>query len=170
MLIPGKPVPELEVDMLGADSWRLANAASENFTLLIFYRGLHCPLCKEQLGTLNGMMDRFDELGVKPFALSMDNQERAQQTFEDWDVRNVPMGFNLKEEQARQWGLYISKGIQEGEPDRFSEPGMFLVRPSGELYAAFVQSVPFARPTLDDLASGIEFILNKDYPARGTES
>jgi peroxiredoxin len=170
MLIPGKTVPELEVDMLGADSWRLANAAAEHFTMLLFYRGLHCPICQKQLEELNGKLGRFDELGIKVFALSMDNAERANKTFEEWDIRNVPLGYGLTREKAEEWGLYISEGFQDEEPEVFSEPATLLVRPSGELYAAYYQSVPFARPQLDDLASGLEFIIDKNYPARGTLS
>ena len=29
------------------------------------------------------------------------------------------------------------------------------------------QSVPFARPSFDALLKGIDFVLDKDYPARG---
>ncbi|GGY42658.1 peroxiredoxin-like family protein [Parvularcula lutaonensis] len=170
MLIPGKHVPELELSMLGADNWRLANAASENFTLLVFYRGYHCPICKSQLQELKQHLGRFEELGVSPFAVSMDSQERAQKTFEEWEIRGVPLLFDLTREQAKDWGLYLSKGFQESEPEIFSEPAMFLVRPSGELYAAYYQSVPFARPKFEDLAEGIEYILKKDYPTRGTET
>lgn len=170
MLMPGKQVPELEVQMLGADNWRLANAASENFTLLVFYRGLHCPICKSQLEELKGHLGKFEELGVSPFAISMDSQERAEKTFEEWDIRGIPLLYELSREQVKEWGLYLSAGFQDGEPEVFSEPAMFLIRPSGELYAAYVQNVPFARPKFKDLASGIEYILNKDYPTRGTET
>lgn len=170
MLIPGKTFPEFEVPMLGADTWRLVNAASENFTLLIVYRGLHCPLCQKQLEELNEKMDLFHEHGVKPFAVSMDSQDRADKTFAEWKVRNVPLGYEMSREQAEELGLFISEGVKDGEPEIFAEPAMFLVRPNGELYASWIQSMPFARPALDDLLSGIETILNKDYPPRGTET
>ena len=53
------------------------------------------------------------------------------------------------------------------EPEKFSEPGLFLVKPDGTLYAAFIQTMPFARPPLDQLLGAIDFIKEKDYPARG---
>lgn len=75
-------------------------------------------------------------------------------------------------DQAREWGLYISTsrgmtsiGIEE--PARFSEPGVFLVRPDGTLYYGAVQTMPFARPHFDELLAAIDFALAKDYPARG---
>lgn len=168
MLIPGNTVPELEVSMLGADSWRLANSAAEHFTMLVFYRGVHCPICKGQLELLNERIDDFAAMGVNIFALSMDSEDRARRAFEEWEIRRVPLGYDLTLEQARDWGLYISEGFQDSEPQFFSEPATFLVRPDNELYAAYVQSVPFGRPDLDSLKSGIEFVLQKDYPTRGT--
>jgi hypothetical protein len=82
------------------------------------------------------------------------------------------MGHSLPLAQAREWGLYISTsrgmtsiGIEE--PARFSEPGVFLVRPDGTLYYGAVQTMPFARPHFDELLAAIDFALAKDYPARG---
>jgi len=73
---------------------------------------------------------------------------------------------------SRAWGLYISNsrdktsaGIEE--PAQLNEPGLFLVRPDGSLYWAAVQSVPFARPQLDEVLKAIDFIKERDYPPRG---
>ena len=44
-LIPRQPVPALEVPTVGGTGWRLADQKPETFTLVVFYRGLHCPIC-----------------------------------------------------------------------------------------------------------------------------
>ncbi len=44
---------------------------------------------------------------------------------------------------------------------------MFLVRPDGTLYATLTGSMPFARPHFSEILKTIDFILEKDYPARG---
>ena len=44
VLKPRQPVPALEVDTLDGP-WSLADQSSENFTMVVFYRGLHCPIC-----------------------------------------------------------------------------------------------------------------------------
>ena len=82
------------------------------------------------------------------------------------------IGHDLSLDQAREWGLYISAsrgktsiGIEE--PDLFSEPGVFIVRPDGTLYYGAVQTMPFARPAFQDLLGAIDFAIAKDYPARG---
>jgi hypothetical protein len=81
-------------------------------------------------------------------------------------------GYELSLQSARQWGLYISAsrgqtsiGIEE--PELFSEPGVFIVRPDGTLYYGSTQTMPFARPQFQDLLGAIDFAVAKDYPARG---
>jgi len=56
-------------------------------------------------------------------------------------------------------------GIEE--PALFSEPGLFLVRQDRTLYFATVQTMPFARPNFADILTATDFVLSKNYPARG---
>jgi hypothetical protein len=41
------------------------------------------------------------------------------------------------------------------------------VRPDGTLYFGTVQTMPFARPAFGDILQAINFVIDKDYPARG---
>ena len=46
MLTPRKPVPDFTVPLLNGGTWTLSEQTPENFSLIIFYRGLHCAfLC-----------------------------------------------------------------------------------------------------------------------------
>jgi hypothetical protein len=56
-------------------------------------------------------------------------------------------------------------GIEE--PALFSEPGLYLVRPDRTLYAGAVNTMPFARTNFGELLKALDFIIEKDYPARG---
>jgi hypothetical protein len=47
---------------------------------------------------------------------------------------------------------------------------VFIVKPDNNLYYAAVQTMPFARPHFDELISAIDFVLAKNYPARGEYS
>jgi hypothetical protein len=87
----------------------------------------------------------------------------------------MKVGYGLSLKSARQWGLYISasRGVTSigiEEPELFSEPGVFIVRPDGSLYYGAVQTMPFARPQFQDLLGAIDFAIAKDYPARGEYS
>mgnify|MGYP000678135114 CR=1 FL=1 len=106
------------------------------------------------------------ERGVNVVAVSTDSEDKATQSKQDWGLDKLTLGYGLSIETAREWGLFISTGIKQ-EPAEFSEPGLFLIRPGGEVYFVSVQSMPFARPPLDDVLSALDFVLKNDYPARG---
>jgi len=104
--------------------------------------------------------------------LSSDDAERAAQAKEEWELDELKMGYGLTLEKAQEWGLYISSGRGKTsagieEPSLFVEPGIFLVRPDQTLYFATVQTMPFARPSFGDILKAIDFVVAKDYPARG---
>ena len=54
MLMPRKKTPELKLPLLGGGSFDLdADPGAERGTLLVVYRGLHCPLCVPYLKELD---------------------------------------------------------------------------------------------------------------------
>lgn len=166
MVLPRSQAPELSVPTVGGAQWTLSVQSPENFTLVVVYRGLHCPICKMQLRDLERKLDAFAERGVNVVAVSTDSEDKATQSKQDWGLDKLTLGYGLSIETAREWGLFISTGIKQ-EPAEFSEPGLFLIRPGGEVYFVSVQSMPFARPPLDDVLSALDFVLKNDYPARG---
>jgi peroxiredoxin len=167
--IPGRPFAELTLDVVDEDeSWSVRDATPEQFTLLVFYRGKHCPLCRKQLEELNRRVMEFAQRGVDVVALSCDDSSTAENTVVEWGVADIPIIYGLDIDAARRIGLFISEAIKDEEPRNFSEPGLFLVDANGILHAAWIQSVPFARPTFDDILDAIDQIQNKDYPPRGT--
>lgn len=171
-LMPRQPVPALEVPTVDGPVWSLAAQKPEHFTLVVFFRGLHCPICKAQLRDLQAKLPDFAKRGVGVIALSSDDAERAGRTRTEWDLPDLTLGYGVSLAKAREWGLYVSSGrgktsIGVEEPAQFSEPGLFLVRPDGTLYFASVQTMPFARPHFADILTAIDFVVAKDYPARG---
>lgn len=172
LLIPRQPVPPLQVPTLDHGSFSLAEDAAASFTLVVFYRGLHCPICLKYLLELGRLQPEFDKRGVKVVAISSDGRERAQAMADKLKAPALRMGYDLSLAKAREWGLFVSTsrgttsiGIEE--PALFSEPGVFIVRPDGTLYYGAVQTMPFARPHFDELLAALDFALEKNYPARG---
>lgn len=171
-LMPRQPVPQLELPTLGGETWSLQQATPERFSMLVFYRGYHCPICSRYLGELEGKLDDFASRGVEVTAISSDGEQRAAQAKKDWKLDSLRIAWGLDLEQAREWGLYLSGGRGKTsagveEPALFSEPGLFLVRPGGELFFASVQSMPFARPSFRELLPALDFVIERNYPARG---
>jgi peroxiredoxin len=171
-LMPRQPVPELKVELADGGTWRLADQSPKTFTMIVFYRGLHCPICSRQLREVEDLLHDFEKRGVEPIAISSDPRETAEKTKVDWMLDDLKVGYGLDFATARKWGLYISEGLPKPppslpEPALFTEPGLFLVRPDGTLYFASVQTMPFARPSMQAVLAGIDFVMAKDYPARG---
>ncbi|MBI2308135.1 MAG: AhpC/TSA family protein [Rhodocyclales bacterium] len=172
MLIPRQAVPALAADTVAHGRFDLAADAPRHFSLLVFYRGLHCPICAKYLLELERLVPEFEKRGVKVVALSSDDAERAAAMAEKIKASALRIGYGVALATARAWGLYLSDsrgktsiGIEE--PPRFAEPGVFLVRPDGALYYGAVQTMPFARPNFADLLAGLDFAIANDYPARG---
>ena len=171
-LIPRQPVPALDVPLAGGGRFVLGATPGDKFDLIVFYRGLHCPICAKYLLELERLAPEFAARGVPIVAVSSDGAERAQQMAEKVKASTVKFAYDLSLKDARGWGLYISTSrgktsIGIDEPALFSEPGVFLVRPDGTLYYGAVQTMPFARPQFQDLLGAIDFAIAKDYPARG---
>ena len=172
-LIPRQQVPALEVETVDGPTWRLADQTPEHFTLVVFYRGLHCPICSKYLGDLDRKLDEFAKHGVTAIALSSDGEGPGTRSqVQLWGLNNLTIGYGVSLDVARSWGLYIStsRGTTSSghvEPDLFPEPGLFLVRPDGTLYFGSVQTMPFARPGFADILGALGFVIKNDYPARG---
>jgi peroxiredoxin len=171
-LMPRQPVPALDVALTGGGRFVLGADPAERFDLIVFYRGLHCPICAKYLLELERLAPEFATRGVRIVAVSSDAAERAQAMADKVKADGMQIGYGLSLANARQWGLYISAsrgktsiGIEE--PALFSEPGVFLVRPDATLYYGAVQTMPFARPQFQDLLGAIDFAIAHEYPARG---
>ena len=171
-LIPRQKTPALDVALTSTGRFVLGAAPGKTFDLIVFYRGLHCPVCTKYLLELERLAPEFDKRGVNIVAISSDDEDRARKMAEKVNASGVKFGYGLSLQSARAWGLYISAGrgptsIGIIEPALFSEPGVFLVKPDGTLYYGAVQTMPFARPAFQDLLGAIDFAITKDYPARG---
>lgn len=172
VLLPRQAVPPLDLPLLGGGRYRLAVPPAPTFAMLVFYRGLHCPLCAKYLTELERLYPEFEQRGVLAVAISSDNEERAGAMAQKIGRRHLPFAHDLPLAAARAWGLTISSsrgktsiGIEE--PSLFSEPGLFLVQPDNTLYWGSTQTMPFARPRFDEILGAIDFVVKNDYPARG---
>ncbi|MBQ0769836.1 MAG: AhpC/TSA family protein [Bizionia sp.] len=166
MIKPREKTPELKIQLVNGTQWKLSDQAPKHFTMLLFYRGKHCPVCKKQLEELQSLLTKFTDRGINVIAISSDTEEVAKLTHKEWDIKDIPLGYGFPIEEARKWGLFISKGIKE-EPEHFTEPGLFILTPESTVYWESIQSMPFGRPEFKDVLGGIDYILKADYPARG---
>ena len=121
-------------------------------------------MTKTQLDT---MRQDFADTDSAVWALSAVPADRArgQSDEEGW---SIPILAELTQDQMRALRLYMSSPRSPDETDRnFAEPDAFLLNREEEVRVVDVSNAPFARPDLDSLLDGIEFIQKEDYPVRG---
>ena len=166
-ILPRTETPDLALETVRGATWRLSDETPDKFTMLVFYRGHHCPLCKKQLQELERLLPKFEEIGIKLVAISSNSRELADATVREWELEKLPVAYGLPLDTAREWGLFVSNAVKDTEPTQFSEPGIFVIAPDRTLYASMIQTMPFSRPKGAQILSSLEFIVEKGYPPRG---
>ncbi|AHM62086.1 peroxiredoxin [Flammeovirgaceae bacterium 311] len=167
MLKPNQLVPNIHIPLLSGGNWDLYTQTPRQFTLLIFYRGHHCPVCRFYLNSLSTHLSEFEARGINVLALSSNTLEKARQSQSEWHTDRLPIGYDYPVEEARALGLFISRGIKQHEPELFFEPAVLIVKPDNTLYSIIVQSMPFGRPNIKDMLQAFDYIIDENYPPRG---
>ncbi len=140
----------------------------DTWSLIVVYRGKHCPRCKKYLNILNDMRQKWTDAGFDVQVVSADPVEKAAADREEFGW-GFDLGYDLSETQMASLGLYISDPLSEAETDRrFAEPGVFVLRPDGSLLLAAISNGPSARPELNELLDGMIFTRENNRPPRGT--
>ena len=114
--MPDGPAPSLELQLTDGTTWSLDAQRPESFTMIVMYRGKHCPVCEKYLKTTQTLADRYEELGVSLVAVSMDDVERAKDSKEEWGIDRFPVAYGMSEATALAWGLF----------DRIAEPDALM--------------------------------------------
>ena len=169
-VIPGDTMPAIDARLVSGARWALAREKPARLALLAFYRGAFCPICRVWLADLDRLVPEFEKRGVSVIALSCDKKEGAEKAVKEWGLKRLRVGYKLDVEDARRAGLYISEGRGVNpatgvkEPMLFAEPALLLVRPEGELYAAWIQSTPFARVHIAEILTAVDNFVAKNIP------
>ena len=166
-IIPGKKVPYLQLDTIDSHTWSTDDHLNKKNSMVVFYRGLHCPVCAVFLKQIDNQLLDYKKANTEVIAVSMDSKDNALKAKSLWSIDNLSIAYGLKEENAREWGLYISKSIKEVESDIFCEPGLFIIREDATLYLANTSNMPWARPDVSDLPAKLIFAQENNYPVRG---
>jgi len=130
-VMPRQAVPPLDVALSDGDRYTLSEDSPKLFSMIVFYRGLHCQQCKAYLGELEKLLPEFDKRGITSVAVSMDERDRAAVTKSEWGLDKVRIGYGLSLQAARDWGLFLTEGRPRAkglsEPAFCCEPAVFLV-------------------------------------------
>lgn len=133
-----------------------------------YIRGQHCPICKSYLGEIEQRRGAVAASGVSVPSLSADSEAQTHVTAEAARLE-FPLLYGMDEVIMQRLRLYGSEPRLVQETDhRFPEPALFVVNANGMLQLVDIANAPFLRPDLDRLVGGLGFIIEKNYPIRGT--
>jgi len=178
LLEPGTDLPEIILPCLGGERINLSKIEIfGNWKMLIFYRGIHCPMCIKYLKQLEKLQQAFVDNNVEILAVSSDPKEKSARMAEQYSF-TFPLAFDLSVEQMFQLGLYVSNPASPQETDRpFNEPGMFILNADAKVHIIDISNAPFARPDIKTMKGALDYIrLPQDqrhdpygakYPIRG---
>lgn len=168
----GATFPQLTVlDKQGQSVTLVSPEHKDDWTMVVVYRGQHCPVCTKYLNRLQDMYPKFAEIDVQIVAVSADSVEQLQAKLADDVSVDFPVYAGLTLKQMQQLGLYVSQPMSQAETDHpFAEPAIFVVNSNHQVQVLEVANSPFVRPDLDTLLSGLSYTRKNDYPIRGTHS
>ncbi len=165
-LHPAQPFTPLSFKQLDGDD--VAFGAPGAWQALFVIRGQHCPICKSYLSEIEQRREALAALGVSVAAVSADSEAQTRVTAAAAKV-SFPLLYGMDEGTMHRLGLYVSEPRSAQETDhRFPEPALFVVNPEGVLQLVDIANAPFLRPDPDRIVRGLGFVIEKNYPIRGT--
>lgn len=163
---PGAPIGVLNFPTVDGGEPMTIGAPTDRWTMLIVYRGKHCPRCKKYLNKLNDALASWTDV-MDVVVVSADTREKALADKEEFGW-NFDLCYGLTEGQMRSLGLYVSEPLSDAETTGlFAEPGTFAIRPDGSLMLVDISNGPASRPDLEELLDGMKFNIDNDRPVRG---
>lgn len=133
LINPQSRVPEMDLPLVGGGRFDIHEMTPDKFTLVIAYRGLHCPKCKAQLQAVDPMVEGLKSRGYEIVAVSMDSEARARKAKVEWDIKNIPIAYDMGLLMAKSWAylFLISAPIATSPnffPNRASSSSNPMVR------------------------------------------
>lgn len=160
-------LPEITFAKAGGGEVKIGGSRAK-YSLVMVYRGAHCPRCKSYLNRLENMRAEWDNLGVEIAVVSADSREKAEADVKEFGW-TFDVGYGLEQADMERLGVYITEPLSPNEADgNFAEPGMFFVKPSGDVQLVAISNGPAVRPDLADLLDGARYNIKNDRPTRGT--
>lgn len=163
---PADPFPPIEFKMMSGETERLSDNTGR-WTVLVVYRGDHCPRCKTYVARLHELAAAYAEREVDLRLASMDPENVARRTIEEngW---TLPVAHSLSVAECQQLSVYLTDhedGAELSGP--YAEPGLYLINPEGLTQVIATSNSPSVRPDLEVVLDGIIGTQDRNLPIRG---
>ena len=79
--------PDITLNLVGGSALNLPGDLESNYSIALFYRGHWQPYCRRQLADFEKELESLDALDAKVYAASVDDIEKARESFEKTKLR-----------------------------------------------------------------------------------
>ena len=163
---PADPFPPIDFKMMSGGTQRLSDNKGR-WSVLIVYRGDHCPRCKTYVARLHELAAGYAEREVDLMLASMDPENIARRTMDEngW---TLPVAHSLSVEECQQLAVYLTDHEDGSElSGPYAEPGLYLINPEGLTQVIATSNSPSVRPDLEVVLDGIIGTQDRNLPIRG---
>ncbi|OIQ40961.1 MAG: hypothetical protein BM563_02055 [Bacteroidetes bacterium MedPE-SWsnd-G1] len=109
----GATIPTVEVTSYLGNSKSISKIASEQKTVLVFFRGGWCPYCNKHLAAVGAIQDQISELGYQVIAISPDSPEKLSENIDKNSLK-----YELYSDASTE--LMQAMGLAIKAPERYS--------------------------------------------------
>ncbi len=152
LLNPGDTFPSLTLTEPGGRELTLPDALEGNFGVVLFYRGSWCPYCKAQLRAFERSADRFAEVGIKVFALSVDDEATTAELVDKLRL-NFPVGHSADAAEVSA----LTGAFTNPDPVYLQSTG-FVLDPAGKVAISVYSSGAIGRLVPEDVVGLVQYL------------
>ena len=150
--VPRAIAPAFELPAVGGGSVSLTQILEgRTAATLIFYRGLFCVRCQNQLSQLAQMRQQFEERNVALAAISVDNIEDAKKMAEMVGAEFYVLS-DVDAQTTRAYGVF------DLHDDDVAAPATFIIDPNGRIVSMRVGRDIADRPTPEQTLAELDRI------------
>lgn len=152
----GESLPPLKTPLVSGGDLALPADLSDDWAVVLLYRGHWCPYCRQQLADFQRNLVRFADRKVRVAALSADPREEAATTVSKHGIE-FPVGYALDPAYAAgALGCYL------GGDDAFVQATGFVLRPGGRVELAVYSSGAVGRLVAADVLGLVEYVRQQE--------
>jgi peroxiredoxin len=152
LLNNGESFPQLEIPAVGGGSISLPRDLSGSFGVVLIYRGAWCPYCNAQLAAFSRAAGKFEALGIKVVALSVDDEATSAALVEKLHLRFL-VGHSADPDKVA-----ATTGAFTNEDPHYLQSTGFVLSPSGNVLTAVYSTGAIGRLTADDVAGFVDYM------------
>ncbi len=146
MLHNGEMFPALDIPDVGGGTISLPGDLDGSWGVVLIYRGAWCPVCNAQLTAFAQATGKFEELGIKVIAFSVDDEATTAELVEKLRL-TFPVGHSADADKIAE----ATRGYTNDDP-HYLQPAGFVLAADGTIALAAYSSGAIGRLTADEVA------------------